>query len=69
MLILMPEGDFHLQLPEGEVHESSELGQTLILSFFVPEFFPLFLAEHGVGWSLEREMKQGSEGCCKSGML
>lgn len=53
MLILMPEGNF--QLPEGEVHESSALvhGQTLILSFFVPEF-PLFLAELGNGDETEQ---------------
>lgn len=54
----MPEGNFHFQLPEGEVHESSALvhGQTLILSFFVPEF-PLFLAEH----SAQTELGNGDE--------
>lgn len=45
-------------------------GQTLILSFFVPKF-PLFLAEHSTDWSLEMEMKQSNQGCCKPipGML
>lgn len=59
--ILMPEGDFHFQLPAGEVQESSALlhGQTWIL--LVPEF-PLSswqsTARAGAwGWRCSRAIK------------